>query len=538
MQALPPQYEDANGNPLVGGTISFYVNGTSNPSPVYFNSAGSSSATSVTLDSLGEPSNGGTPVSLYQNDTVVLKAIIKDALGATIRTVLDIYAQGTDENTLSTDLADIISAAKGAGLIGWSSLLSYASGTIGYIANLLYASYREKLSGSRTYYVRTDGSNSNNGLANTAGGAFLTIQKAIDTVYNSIDLNGHDVTIQVGDGTFTGQAHLVGARVGEGDLYIFGNQTTFSNCLISTTAADCFLAEKGANAFIRGFKVTTSGGSGNGITAYTGSLLSIQKIDFGACVESHMNAGTFGTILPDGNYTITAGGTSHWHAGSDGIIFCSALTVTNASTPTFSAYFAGVAEGSISCGSVTFSSTSAFAPFFLAHKNGTIDIGSHNINTFLPGDTSGTCNTSGQICTTDRSWTPVLSFSTPGNLAVTYSVQKGTWSRVGDITYYSCDIQCSAFTHTTASGALLVSGFPFTTKNVTNVNHIGSTYWTGITKASYTQISAQLPANATVASFPAFGSAQAVSNVAAADMPSGGTPIIRFSIAALSQTAD
>jgi hypothetical protein len=64
---------------------------------------------------------------------------------------------------------------------------------------------REVLAADRTYYVRTDGSDSNTGLADTAGGAFLTIQKAVNTV-QSLDLNNDvdvQVTIQIADGTYT-----------------------------------------------------------------------------------------------------------------------------------------------------------------------------------------------------------------------------------------------------------------------------------------------------------------------------------------------
>lgn len=59
--------------------------------------------------------------------------------------------------------------------------IAAATGAVTF-PNTTIVSGRDLLTTNRTYYVRTDGSNSNNGLANTSGGAFLTIQKAIDTV--------------------------------------------------------------------------------------------------------------------------------------------------------------------------------------------------------------------------------------------------------------------------------------------------------------------------------------------------------------------
>lgn len=84
------QFEDANGAPLVGGTIEFYITGTSTATPIYFDSAGSASATSVTLNALGQPqTSGGTAAALFFDDSVTYKLVRKDALGSTIEPTFD-----------------------------------------------------------------------------------------------------------------------------------------------------------------------------------------------------------------------------------------------------------------------------------------------------------------------------------------------------------------------------------------------------------------------------------------------------------------
>lgn len=270
--------------------------------------------------------------------------------------------------------SDLASTA-GAGLVGYR----LADGTLSTVQVMV----REKLLAARTYYVRTDGSDSNTGLANTSVGAFLTLQKAANVIADTLDLNGFNVTVNVANGTYNAGVTVTQPWVGEGIVYFTGNTTTPASCVVNATG-DAFLADKGATFDVRGFKVTAGS---RGIAAQSSSFISVGQMDFGAVGGAQIEVGSGGEILLGENYTISGGGDSHLHAGGEGSIFTAAITVTLTGTPAFVSYFAGAAQGSIIVKNVTYSGA-ATGPRFLAHKGGVIE-SSPAFNPHLPGSIEG-----------------------------------------------------------------------------------------------------------------------------------------------------
>jgi len=126
-----------------------------------------------------------------------------------------------------------------------------------------------------------------------------------------------------------------------------------------------------------------------------------------------------------------------------------------------------------------------------------------------------------------KDWTPGITFTTPGDLAVTYTTQAGKSIVVGDVCVAFFSIVTSAFTHTTAAGNLRISGLPHaaaaTHPDVGSALHA----FQGITKANYTQFSPTAIASGSLAKVAASGSGQAVAELAPADMPTGGSVILR-----------
>lgn len=96
---LVPQFFDNLGDPLVGGTLSAYVAGTSTPTNMFSDNTGTVAGTSVTLDSRGEP----TTIKLIWLDTAVnYKFILKDSNNTTIWTIDNIVPDALVDGSVST----------------------------------------------------------------------------------------------------------------------------------------------------------------------------------------------------------------------------------------------------------------------------------------------------------------------------------------------------------------------------------------------------------------------------------------------------
>lgn len=255
---------------------------------------------------------------------------------------------------------------------------------------------RTMLTADRTYYVRTDGSDSNDGLANTSGGAFLTIQKAINVVL-TLDLGGYAITIQVGAGTYTGGVSIQSPFVG-GNVTLQGDLTTPSNVVISTTSADAIYVANKASLILGGFKVQTTT-SGTGLKAEANGLIRVTgKMNYGACASFHIYAFGAGSNIDVGaDYTISGGAQIHWIATDGGIItvFPSGRTFTLTGTPAFSSGFAYASRvGSMTVWGHTFSGSATGSRYYI-DMNAVCFVNGGGAS-YLPGNAAGSTATGGQ----------------------------------------------------------------------------------------------------------------------------------------------
>jgi hypothetical protein len=264
---------------------------------------------------------------------------------------------------------------------------------------------RDKLSAARTYYVRTDGDDDNDGLADSAAGAFATIQKAIDTVAN-LDLGIQDVTIQIGAGTYTDPV-ILKALTGAGAVTLRGNPSTPSDVVISRSGAGvrCIEAEYIAGDWrLDGLRLTTSGTSALSACIHANgpaTTVRFENIDFGPSQGRHISAEGGALMKRTGPCTISGGAAAHLFiricALYDNLFSGDVTFVGDGLTANFTAAFAVCATNAVifhphgsyvNGGSVT-------GQRYQATRNGVIQSGDGTAG-YFPGDAAGTTETGGQ----------------------------------------------------------------------------------------------------------------------------------------------
>lgn len=261
----------------------------------------------------------------------------------------------------------------------------------------------EKLRANRTYYVRTDGSDSNTGLANTSGGAFLTPNKAV-AVASVLDFAGFSVTIQLGDGTYSlGASPLILPSIANGaKITIQGNTSNAASVILTSTAASGTIQAYDAigSYFFRWLTITNTN-NGNAIFN-SNSIIGYERLVFGSVgtgfhvinADGGRTGNSFnGSYYP---YTISGGATGHaYNTGSGSIFTCAVSTVTVSGTPAFANTFCLTENNAYSnFFSPTFSG-SATGKRYDVKANGVINTNGGGA-TFLPGNVSGTTATGGQ----------------------------------------------------------------------------------------------------------------------------------------------
>lgn len=256
--------------------------------------------------------------------------------------------------------------------------------------------FRERLTAVRTYYVRTDGSDSNTGLSNSSGGAFLTIQKAID-VASVLDNGGFDITITVGSGTFTGQI-LAKSFVGSGKIIVIGAGSA------STTVDSASIGDPGifyANGVVGVYQVqdlklqyTGAGTITALLLASGGSKIYFGGIAFGAGSSWHVAAQSLSYIECIGNYSITGAANTHVATFTGGFISIISTTITITGTPAFATAFARSEFMATQYLYTNTFSGSATGKRYQAATCGGIRVAGAGA-TYLPGNVSGTATSPG-----------------------------------------------------------------------------------------------------------------------------------------------
>lgn len=254
---------------------------------------------------------------------------------------------------------------------------------------------REMLTADRTYYVRSDGADANDGLSDTVGGACRTWQRAV-TLVSRLDYGGYTVTIQHGNEaspvTFTENISIM-TQTGGGVLQLRGSLTPGKTIIRSAGGETIGL--RGVVTPVELWDMTLQDGSILVMAAWDSRVHIKDGVIFGP-------AGFIQAFVHDSQAMLVNVGSNNKIAGSalyhvmvnGGTAFLESGTITLTGTPVFTGAFLGVmGGGKAQVVAMTWAGTANGARYWIV-ANGVVET-QGKPTTWLPGSLPGNVGTGG-----------------------------------------------------------------------------------------------------------------------------------------------
>lgn len=251
-----------------------------------------------------------------------------------------------------------------------------------------------------TYYIRTDGDDSNAGLTNDSAGAFASLTGALTYIANNVDACGHYVTLQIADGTYIEpDDYILPMFTGIAALSILGNPANNRAVKITSSTAGIMFTwfSMVSTIYVSDIEFSNTNPVAAGVFALNaGSQLVLNNIYWGtmgggycvwiaSCANCELTGIHTVATGPDGDY---------WGLASDNAFLSlepgTAMTVSG--TPNFAAAFIWVNRGAVFAIEGATLSGAATGTRWVLGSGGIIDTGLGGVTGSkdqIPGNSAG-----------------------------------------------------------------------------------------------------------------------------------------------------
>lgn len=567
------QFFDDNGVPLSGGKIYTYLAGSTTPQTTYTSSSGSvQHANPIILDAAGRVSSG----EIWLTDGVQYKFTIKNSADVQIGVYDNITGvnsavnasqvaytaplSGATATNVQAKLVQTVSVkdfgATGDGITDDTVAIQNAINAVSALGGTVYipaGTYvcSATINLAKFVYIRGAGIRATTLKWATTGDGIL-MSSPINTS-TPVNTGVYDINLQCTNGANTGggyvdvcgtyvyleRVRVIGFKYGIifdqtelGDIYLceLQQQITAGVWLVNGSDHTPLASSNYTNRISIKSSQFNQPATAYCIVDDGGYAHTFDANNFNGGLSHIRNAGQLNVNISNSEFESAAGASVVWTnttlksgtavGQSVDIVFQNNLII-----PTVGQYCLNMSNGSPLIAIGNYFGNSATAKINgLTNVNQFVDIG--NISGGGPYSIgSPTIN----FALSSGSFTPEITFDTPGDLSVTYSTQIGRYQRFGNAVTVEIVLITSTFTWSTSSGYLRISGLPFAANSLSNFNQGLALRYQGITKAGYTQFTPTVLYGQTYMYIAASASASSTTSIQASEVPSGGSVILQIS---------